>query len=586
MATQHNFSNAQIAKLLDQVGAALTLSKANSFEVRAYQNAADSIEHSDNELSDLWEEEKLGNLPGLGKSMQAYIDELFRTGEVKHFISVMKKFELVVFDLIGLPGIGPKTAKEIADLGVKSLKDLETQLKNGKLVEKGFSAKVAEKILPALEQSKNNEHEDRMLRPMALGLAEKIMDYLKQSPEVLAVDPLGSLRRRVVTVGDLDFSASSKNPEKVIEHFIQMPGISRVLNKGPRLVMVLLHSGLHIDLLVGTPDNYGALLHHFTGGKNHNIHLRNIALDKGYSLSADGVKNVKTDETKHIKKEDEIYELLDMQPIPPEMREDIGEIELAQKHALPKLVEFKDIKGDFHIHSNFEFNQSHGPGLFTLEQMAKKGASLGYEYIALSDHSPAFKINDKATVIKLVAKRTEVINKLKKSLKSIRVLNSLEVDILPDGSLSVPDESLETLDVCNIGVHSSHQMNKEKMTVRILKALENPHAKILVHPTGRKLLSRPSFDANWDEIFEYCAKNKKVLEVNGTPDRLDLRDDLIRLAKEKGCMFVVNTDAHDLGQMENMQFGVDLARRGWLEREQIINTWEWTKVKAWFNIRD
>lgn len=583
---KHHFSNAQIAKLLNQVGAALTLSKANTFEVRAYQNAADSIEHSDNDLSSLWEDERLGDLPGLGKRMQSYVDELFKTGSVKHFETVMKKYEPVIFELIELPGIGPKTAKEIADLGVKSLKDLETQLKNGKLVEKGFSAKGAEKLLPTLLQSKNNEHEERMLLPMALAQAEKIMNYLRQSPDVIIVDPLGSLRRRVVTIGDLDFSASTKDPDKVIEYFIQMPGISRVLNKGPRMVMVLLNSGLHVDLLVGTPDNYGALLHHFTGGKNHNIHLRNIALDKGLSLSADGVKNVKTDEIQHIKQEGEIYELLGMQVIPPEMREDIGEIELAQKHALPKLVEFIDIKGDFHIHSNFDFNQSHGPGLFTLEQMVKKGISLGYEYIALSDHSPAFKINDKAAVIKLVAKRTAAIDKLKKSLKSIRVLNSLEVDILPDGSLSVPDESLKTLDVCNIGVHSSHQMNKEKMTKRILKALENPHAKILVHPTGRKLLSRPSFDADWDEIFEYCAKNKRALEVNGTPDRLDLRDDLIRLAKEKGCMFVVNTDAHDLDQMENMRYGVDLARRGWLESKQIINTWEWTKVKAWFSIRD
>lgn len=313
--TKHEFSNAQVAKLLRKMGAALVLLKTNPFEVRAYGNAADSIEHADAEVRDLWEEGKLGDLPGLGKSMQAYLDELFSSGKVKHFETVLGKFEPVIFELIDLPGVGPKTAKEIADLGVSSLEDLRKQLESGKLVEKGFSAKVAEKLkmevnsrLPTSPRlrgtsrgndsnidGQNNERE-RMLLPMALIQAEKVIDYLVMCPDVIQVDSLGSLRRRVVTIGDLDFSACSKNPEKVIEYFIQMPGISRVLNKGERMAMVVLNSGLHIDLLVGTPESYGALLHHFTGGKNHNIHLRKIALDKGFSISEQGVRRIKNQE--------------------------------------------------------------------------------------------------------------------------------------------------------------------------------------------------------------------------------------------------------------------------------------------------
>lgn len=582
---KHEFSNAQIAKLLEQVAAALTLLNTNNFEIRAYKNASDSIEHADSEISTLWAENRLGDVPGLGKSMQAYISELFETGKVKHFETVMKKFPDIVYELIELPGVGPKTAKEIADLDVKDLKDLEKQLKNGKLVEKGFSKKIAEKIEAGLLQAKNNEHESRMLLPLAIVESEKILEYLRKSPDVIQADPLGSLRRRVVTIGDLDFSASTKKPDEVIEYFLQMPGISRILSKGERMVMVILTSGLHVDLLVGEPVNYGALLHHFTGGKNHNIHLRNIALEKGYSISTDGVKLTKTNEVMHIREERDIYKLLGMQMIPPEMREDLGEIELAIKHEIPKLVELKDIKGDLHLHSNFDINQSHGPGLTTLTEIVKNAEKIGYEYIALSDHAPAFKINDSKRISELVARRTSHIEELKKNTKNIRVLNSLEVDILPDGTLSVPDASLETLDICNIGVHSSHQMDKDKMTDRILKALENPFAKILVHPTGRRLLSRPSYDADWEQIFEYCAKNNKALEVNGTPDRLDLRDDLIRMAKDMGCMFVINTDAHDLEQMDNMKFGVDLARRGWLESKHVINTWEWEKVKKFFGIK-
>ncbi len=581
---EFEFSNAQIARMLRQVAAALTLSKANSFEVRAYQNAADSIEHSDTDLHDLWEEKKLDDLPGLGKSMQSHINELFETGKVKHFETVLKKFEPVIFQLIDIPGVGPKTAKEISDLGVKDLEDLTEKLESGELVKKGLSAKIGEKLLTGLEQVA--QREDRMLLPYAAIQADKILEYLKKSPDVLAADPLGSLRRQVATIGDLDFAVSSKTPKTVVDYFVKMPSINRVIDHGENKATVILNSGLHVDLLVGEPESYGALLQHFTGGKNHNISLRSYAQKHGLSISERGVKKEQSGELVPCRSEEELYGLLRMKTPSPELREDTGEIQAALNGQLPKLVTLAEIKGDFHLHSNFPLEPSHGPGANSLAEIVEKAKSLGYEYLALSDHPPGFTTHKIAEIDKLIAKRSEEVEHLKKmNTKSIRVLNSLEVDILTDGTLSVPDSGLKTLDLCNIGVHSSHQMAKDKMTVRILTALENPYAKILVHPTGRLLLSRPSYDADWEQIFKFCAKNKKALEINAFPNRLDLRDDLVRMAADLGCMFVIDTDAHQISQMDNMRFGVAVARRGWLESAQVINTWDFKKIVEWFNIK-
>ncbi len=587
-----NLSNAEIADLLRNVATALTLGKANSFQVRAYENAADSIEHLTADLGDLWEEDKLKDIPGVGKGLQEYLNELFKTGTVKHFESLMADFPSVIYTLIKVPGVGPKTAQELAELGVKDLGDLEEKLEKGILVEKGFSAKIAEKIKLGVVEYKGLGN--RILLPVAGEQAEKIVEYIKKDPNVSQADYLGSLRRRVVTVGDLDFAAATKNPEKTLAHFTAMPGVKHVVSEGGyqaepgdhkvAKAMVVLNNGMHVDLLVGDPDSYGALLQHFTGGKNHNIHLRTLAEKKGLSLSERGVKDLKTGEVKPIKKESELYAMLGMQTPDPELREDTGEIEAAIKHELPTLVTLADIKGDMHLHSNFPMEPSHGPGANKLEEIVEKAQSLKYEFVGLSDHSPGFTKNSKDKIIQLIETRTKYIQKLKSSTKSVRVLNGLEIDILTDGSLSVPDEALKTLDYSVAGVHSAHKMPKDEMTKRILKALSSPYLKILAHPTGRLLNQRQSYDADWDLIFTYCAENKKLLEVNSFPNRLDLRDDLIRRAKELGCKFIIDTDAHEISQMDNMEYGVSLARRGWLEKEDVVNTWSWEKVKTWFDL--
>lgn len=594
--SKHNFTNQQVTKLLRSVAAALTLKRglpdgkqANIFEIRAYEYAADSIQHLTAEVKDLWEEGKLDQVSGIGKSLMSYLDELFKSGKVKHFEEITKGIKPVVFDLLDIPGVGPKTALELSKLGIKSLDDLKGQIHSGELAKKGFSKKTALKINLGLKELSGRS--GRMLLPYATTQAQKILEYLKKAPGAEVANPLGSLRRQVATIGDLDFAAASNKPREIVNYFVKMPGVVRVVEQGENQATVILSSGLQGDLLVGKPESYGALLQHFTGSKAHNIKLRLLAKQKGFSLSEYGVgkiKNqkskVKSEEVLQCKTEKELYELLAMDVPPPELREDTGEIELALNHKLPKLVEPKDIKGDLHLHSNFPLEPSHDSGVNSIEEIVNKASELGYQYVGISDHSPGFTTHTKEQIIKLIEKRTKFIQDLNKSKKDIRVLNGLEIDILGDGSLSVPDEALETLDYSIAGIHSGHRGSKEIITKRILKALENLHVDILAHPTGRLLNERGSYEADWEAVVKLAAKNKKFLEINAHPRRLDLRDDLVRMALKFGVKFMIDTDAHEISQMNNMPYGVSVARRGWAEKEDIVNSWDWTRFSKWFNI--
>lgn len=574
------FSNQQLSKIFRNIAAAYNIkNEGNIFQIRAYENAADSIEHSTANIQDLWHEGKLGEVPGLGTKIQSYLDELFTRGKVEHFESVQKGIPPIVFDLLDIPGIGPKTADKIAKTGIKSLAELEKDLKEGRL--KDISPKLSENILTGMQEA--GQRTNRMLLPYAAVQADRILAYLKKSSNVIQCHPLGSLRRMVATIGDLDFSASSDNPAAVVEYFTKLAGIARILDKGKNKATVILQSGVQVDLLVGDPKSYGALLQHFTGSKNHNIHLRTLALEKGLSLSEYGVtRRGKLIETES---EEEFYKLLKMEVPPPELREDTGEIEAALANKLPDLVNPEDIKGDLHTHSNYPFpNPSHGPGVNTMEELIEKAKSLGYEFIGIADHPPGHGIVSREKMIKAVEKRSQYMANLKKRTKDIRVLNGLEIDILGDGSLSVPDEALETLDYCIAGIHSGHRGSREKITHRLMSALQNPHVDIISHPTNRLLNERESSEADWEEIFKLAAKNHKLLEINGYPNRLDLRDDLVRQALKYGVKFVIDTDAHKLDQLDVMRFGVSVGRRGWVGKESVVNAWEWTRFSKWFKI--
>lgn len=579
-----DFSNREVANILRGVAAAYTIKKAgNIFQIRAYETAADSVENSTANIADLWQEGRLEQVPALGEKIQSYLDELFRTGKVRHFQEVERGIPKVVFELLNIPGVGPKTAQKIAELGVDSLEELEKQLKSGKLVEKGFSSKLAEKILSAVAEI--SQRTNRMLLPYASAQAEAILQYLRGFSKVSDVNPLGSLRRRLATVGDLDFAASSDSPKEVVDFFVKMPQVSQIFDQGENKATVVLKGGVQADLLVGKPNTYGALLQHFTGSKNHNIHLRTIAEKRGLSISEYGVKEIKSGKVIPCKTEKELYDLLNMQTPPPEIREDMGEIEAAMKHQLPDLVELKNIKGDLHTHSNYPFSHpSHGPGVNIIEEMVKKAQDLGYQFIGISDHAPGYTSVSREEMVRAIEKRTKFIQQLKKKTKSIRVLNGLEIDILGNGDLSVPDEALVTLDFCIAGIHSGHRGSKGSITQRLLKALANPNVDIISHPTNRLLNERESSEADWDKIFEFCAKYNKLLEINAYPNRLDLRDDLVRKALQFKVKFVIDTDAHEASQMENMEFGVSVARRGWATAKDVVNAWDWKKFADWFNI--
>lgn len=580
-----NLTNAEIARKLREIEAALTLKKGNIFQIRAYGTAATAIEHATSEIKDLWEEGKLDEVPGIGESLQAHLDELFKTGKVIHWEEVKKGIPEAAFEFLDIPGIGPKTAVKLAELGAKDIKDLKSKLESGFLIKKGFSKALAPKILIGLE-TLGKTKSGRMLLPYAFEQAEKVLDFLKKCPVVEKADVLGSLRRMVATIGDLDFAVASKDSEKIIEYIISMPGISRIIDKGERKVSVLLASGIQLDFLLINPKTYGSSLQYFTGSKLHNIHLRILAERKGFSLSEYGVKNLKNEKIIETPMEEEFYKILGMEVPPPEIREDTGEIEAALEHKLPDLVELEDIKGDLHLHDNFPIEPSHDLGSSSLEEIVSMAKRLGYKYIGISDHSPSVSTHNQTQMLKLIQKQKEKIDNYNYSNKnSVRVLNLLEVDIQTDGGLSVPNEGLKLLDFAIASVHSQHQMPREEMTKRILKALANPYVKILGHPTNRLINRRVSSEADWEIIFKYAAANNKALEINAYPDRLDLPDTLVRMAKNLGVRFVIDTDAHIADDMNKMRFGVAVARRGWLTRDDVINSWDWTRFEKWYKLK-
>ena len=578
----HFFSNKDISRLLREIAAAYEAKGENRFKIIAYDNAATSVEHATSELKDLWEEDQLNTVPGLGQSIREHLDELFRTGKVKHFQAVKKGLPAGMFSLLDIGGLGPKSAYKLAkELNIKSPQDLEKAAKTGKIREiPGFGEKSEQDILTAISEAKDKG--TRHLLPVAFATAQRVLAHLRQHKDCQEAEPLGSLRRMVATVGDIDIAVASENPRAIIEHFQKFREIKRVLDAGERKSSILLANGIQIDLLVNPARAFGALLQHFTGSKNHNIHLREYALTKGMSVSDYGIKA--GGKLHEFKTEEAFYNFLGMEYIEPELREDAGEIEAAIKHKLPKLVEAKDIKGDIHLHSNYPIEPSHDLGENSFETIIERARQLKYQYVGLSDHSPGFSTHTKQQIIDIIKKRTEKIEQLKTSSKNIKVLNLLEIDILTNGEISVPQEGLKLLDGAIAGIHSSHRQDKRTITKRLMAAINSQYIQVISHPTGRLLNQRESYEADWPKVFEACAKTKTILEINAYPNRLDLPDVLVKEAMKEGVKLMINTDAHQLDQMDNMKFGIAVARRGWATCDDIANTLPWGKFKKYFRV--
>ncbi len=585
-------SNEQISKLLRNVATAYTIKDEAKFrfQIIAYQKAADSILNNSIELLDYYKDGKLQDIPGIGVSIRGHLEELFATGNVKYFDWALKGIPESVFVLIEIPSFGPKKSyrlvKEFKLTNPKTvIKDLKKiAIKNKIASLEGFGEKSQKDILRAIEEFREGKGKTtRMVLPFAAEISDKILTYLRKSEHMVDARTLGSLRRMVPTIGDIDIAVASNNPEKIIEHFISYPYIDRIIEKGSISASILVSGGRQIDLMVQPPNAFGSLLQHFTGSKNHNIALRELALRKGLSLSEKGIKNLKMKNSKILQysSEESFYKTLGLEWVPPEIRENTGEVELSIKNKLPKLVEVSDINGDFHLHSNFPIEPSHDLGNNTIDEMIKKAILLKYSHIGFSEHNPSISKHTKDQMYNLIKARNDQIDHILSGNKSIRVLKLLEIDILPSGELAMDDRSLNLLDFAIVSIHSVFSMDKTKMTHRVIKGLSHPKAKVLAHPTGRLLNERPGYDLDWEKVFKFCKENNKALEINAWPTRLDLSDQIIRQAVSQKVKMIINTDSHASYQMENMKYGVAMARRGWAQKGDILNSLGYNKFMEW-----
>lgn len=587
--------NQSIAKLLRNIAACYTIKNEAKyrFQIIAYQRASDTIEHLNTEIKDILESGENVKIPNIGPSIIDYIKEFIKFGKVKHFEDVKKDIPEVVFQLMEIPTFGPKKAYKLTrafNLNTEGdvIEHLTNLAKRGEIAKlEGFGEKSQQDILQAISEYKLGiTKSSRMVLPYAFELSKKIIGYMKKSSDAKEVYPLGSLRRMVSTIGDIDIAVSSNNPGSVIGYFTKFPGVTRIIEKGDKTASILLQENRQIDLMVQPPGAFGALFAHFTGSKEHNIALREFAVKKGLSLSEYGIKE-KKDNFKHLntfKSEEEFYKYIGLEFIPPEIRENKGEIELARTNSLPQLIKISDIKGDLHLHSNYNLEPSHDLGQNSIEEILEKAGSLGYEYIGLSEHNPSISNHTKQEICSILEKRFNKIEQIKRSNKTVRIINLLEVDILSNGELAIDKKCMDFVDAIIVSIHSSFSMDKEKMTQRILKGFSHPKAKILAHPTGRILNERPGYEADWKQIFEFASKNKKALEINSSPTRLDLADVLVKEAKENCVKFVINTDSHEISQMDNMYYGVSVARRGWCGKRDVLNTLSYSEFVKWLKM--
>lgn len=583
-------TNQDVAKILRNVAAAYIIrdEKKYLFQLLAYQKAADTIAHLPTELNDLLKDGE--KIPGIGPSIHSHLVELFKTGRVKHFDDITKGIPQGVFSLLDVTTLGPKKAYKL----VTTLKlddpdtvvdDLIKAGKRGSIANlETFGEKSQEDIIRALEEFKlGKTKSNRMALPYAFELAKKVELYLRENKLAKLVFPLGSLRRMRDTIGDIDFAVATDNPKEIINHFVKYPNIERVIEQGETSSSILVSGGKQVDLIAQNEDSFGSLLQHFTGSKYHNVALREYALEKGYSLSEKGIKLLKQNgqPSKTFKTEDDFYGFLGLQTPPPEIRENKGEIELAQKRQLPDLVQLNDIKGDLHLHSSYPVEPSHDMGINSMQEMLSYAKKLNYEYLGFSEHNPSTSNHTKSQIYSILTRRKEKIEQLRKSNKNVHILNLLEIDILPSGQLAIDNKGLEYIEGAIVSIHSVFKTPKKEMTERILNGLSHPKARILAHPSGRLINQRDGYDLDYDKIFDFCLKNNKAIEINSWPTRLDLVDSLVFEARKLGVKFIINTDAHATSQMDNMFYGVSVARRGWCEAKDILNSLPFEKFNDW-----
>ena len=568
--------NTAIAKVFQDIADLLELKGENPFKIRAYQRAARTIEHLPKEMEIMLEEgEDLKNIPGVGEAIAKKTTELITTGKLGYYEDLKAEFPEGITTLLEIPGIGPKIAKRLStELGIRSVDELEQAIKDGRVAKMfRLGDKTADNILHQIQALRRKDQ--RIPIGEALPVVEGILDALRPIPGVRNLTAAGSLRRFRETLGDIDLMGTADNPEQVINTFVALPQIREVLAQGSTKASVILPGGLQADLRMVEHDSFGSLLQYFTGSKQHNIGLRLRGQKQGLKLSEYGITDLAKDKLERFAVEEDFYHRLGLQYIPPELREAQQEIEMAEKGAIPKLVDLPDIKGDLHAHTDWS------DGHESIEAMALAAKAIGYQYLAITDHSGGRGIAHGLDAERL-RKQIEEIKQLNQQLDGIRLLSGIEVDIRADGSLDLPQELLAELDIVIAAIHSGMTQSEEQITRRILGAIENPNVDVIAHPTCRLLGEREPVAVDLEAVFRAAAKHNKALEINAMPSRLDLKDIHAYRARELGVNLTMGTDAHSSGQLGFMRFGVGVARRGWCQPQHILNTRPVEEILAFF----
>jgi len=559
--------NTLVAELLRNIAQLLEIKGELVFKIRAYEKAALVIENLEEDIEETWKKGKLDDIPCVGEALTGKISEFLKTGKLDYYEKLKKEVPVDMEELGRVEGLGPKTILKLyKKYKIKNLRELETAAKQGKIQKiEGLGPILEKNILKSIAFAKTTGK--RFLLGHALDIADELKAKLKKLKEVNKVEIAGSLRRMKETIGDIDILITSKNPGKVIEFFASMEDAADVLAKGSTKASVRLKEGLQADLRVVDEKIYGAALLYFTGNKQHNILLRKIAIKKGMKLSEYGVFDKKTSRLLAGKTEEECYKKLGLRYIEPEVREDGGEIEASIKNKLPKLISYSDLKGDLQMHTKWS------DGNNTILEMALAAKKLGHEYICLTDHvGKTFRIANSLDE-KRVKKQRKEIEKANKSLKGIIILQGGEVNIMDGGNLDMKDSVLKELDIVLASIHSGFKNSREKLTKRIIAAMENEHVDIIAHPTGRLINQRPAYELDFEKILEKAKETKTVLEINTHPERMDLNDTNVRTALKYGIKLSIGTDSHDAGQLRNYRLGIAIARRAWANSKDIINTY-------------
>jgi len=564
--------NKAIAGLLYETADLLEIDGQDSFRVRSYRNAAEAIEALPQQIADLIQEpKKLLEIQGIGKGMQANLLQLFKEGRIEAHTELLKKYRPSMLELLKIQGLGPKTIALIWSAHqVSDLEGVEKLAREGKIRELPRMGEKHElKLLKAIEDYRRIA--GRFLLDTAEQLAEKLVEHLLATPGIEKVTPAGSLRRGRETVGDLDILVTGKgcieaeSRQTLIELLLRFPGLMDVIAQGENKVSFRHRNGMQVDVRLLPPESFGAAMQYFTGSKAHNVALRQRALKMGFTLNEYALATLEDERPVAGATEEEIYSKLKLDFIPPELRENLGEIEAAAGHALPMLIEPSDIRGDVHMHT------VETDGRNTIEEMAEAARERGYEYMAITDHSKNLAFANGLTDERAL-EHIRRIRAVEKKMKGIRIFAGVEVDILGDGSLDLSDSVLEQMDIVIASVHSQFNQDRATMTDRLLKAIANPNTSLIGHPTGRQLLRRDAYQFDFDAVLKAAAKHKVAMELNSYPERLDLNDVHLRMAKQHGVKIVINTDSHHTSHMEKLRYGITQARRAWLTKDDVLNT--------------